>query len=194
MTTTIRVRTLCAVAPLLGAFTGGCSSTGGGGSGGLPENTGAIAARLTNVPADVQCIQIFTSDFHVSEVDTNVTPGTTATILIAPLSPGFVELNGRALNHPCNQFVFDGGFGGGGDASDDGGLTFGNGVTWEASPAFVNVIPGQVTSVDLHFHQPGGVNVNIDFDNCVPFSSFCGDGGFTEDNDVAFFDAAVTPD
>lgn len=172
MTIANRVSTLCVGALAMTAFIGGCSAANDGGSNGrMPENTGAIVARLTNVPADVQCVQIFTSDFNVFEVQTDVTPGSTATILIQPLSPGFVQLSGRALNHACNQFVF------GGDASDDGGLTFGNGVTWEATPTFVNVIPGQVTSIDLHFHQPGSVNVNVDFDNCVPFVSFCGDGG-----------------
>jgi hypothetical protein len=87
------------------ALNAGCSGSSPGGSASttpLPENTGRIVAQLVDVPADVLCVDITTSDYqYTPEVRVDVSPGSTTTVDIAPLAPGWVSLSGRAYNVPC---------------------------------------------------------------------------------------------
>jgi hypothetical protein len=177
------VGAVAATAPLVG-----CSGQAGGGAQGkaLPENTGAIVARLSNIPADVQCITLQTSDSLTSYIQQDVTPGGDATIELAPLNPGYLWLSGQAYNHPCESWyvggedggVYGGSSSGGGSSSSSGGGAD-PGLTWEATPTYVNVLVGQTTETTLHFHQLGTLDVNVSFDNDTCDNSFggCDDAG-----------------
>ncbi|RYG66327.1 hypothetical protein EON77_17550, partial [bacterium] len=104
MKTLKRSLLFAAVAVSLGAF--GCFSPSGSSPNdedeALPENTGAIRASLAYVPSDVRCVEISTGDWRTPFVAVDVTPGEATSIRLAPLSPGYVAIWGRAYAEPCN--------------------------------------------------------------------------------------------
>ncbi len=136
----------------------------------LPENTGAISAKLTSAPADVKCVVIHTSDFHVPTVLIDVTPGQSFTQRLAPLATGWLSLWGSAYDKPCDAVkeadpvAYGADSGGGYPPLQDASAP--DSPTWTADTTYVNVLAGQTTPATLRFHQPGGVDINIDFDNC----------------------------
>jgi len=119
----------------------------------LPEGTGAIVAAITTVPDDVRCVEIYTSDSRSSFVRADVTPGASATIRIAPLSPGFIYLSGAAYAQSCFS---DAGFG------SDAGV--GTTQTWEADPTYAYVEAGRSNEAQLNFHRFASLNVDVNFD------------------------------
>ena len=131
----------------LGAVAQGACSSGQGSTEPLPEGTGAIVAALSRVPGDVRCVQIQTSDYRTPVVRANVSPNESATIRIAPLGAGYVSLSGYAFAGAC-------------DAWDDAGLT----QTWEASPITAYVEAGRTNYAQLTFRRPGGLQVDVDFE------------------------------
>ncbi len=178
------VAALASSSALIGAV--GCSGAGATNlvDEPLPENTGAISARLASAPADVQCVEIHTSDYRNSTIYIDVVPGQSTTKRIAPVSTGYVQIWGAAYNRPCNSYPYpypyptaDAGV----EAVDGGPSSYGGDApTWEADPTYVNVQAGQTTQATLRFHQPGSLDVTIDWDNCDPNTNWsCGtqDGG-----------------
>jgi hypothetical protein len=186
-------------AVVAGSLTAGCSGASGGRGGTaqtLPENTGAIVAQLVDVPSDVLCVDISTSDYqYTPEVRVDVVPGSSTTVQVGPLAPGYVALSGRAYDVPCYMAPYGGsvypyppyaypvgyGVSGGGSSSGpvavaedagvpayDAGPTY---PTWVADYTSVNVTAGQVSQAELRFHQLGSVDVNVTFDNCDPGST-----------------------
>ena len=131
----------------------------------LGEHTGGIVMKLTDVPNDVQCVELDTSDYRNPQVRVDVTPGSTATIPIAPLDPGYVWLSGQAYGQSCESLNYGYGDAGVGD------------VTWVADGVSVNIIAGQYTQTDMHFHQLGGASVNVQWDTCDAGGSFYNCGG-----------------
>jgi hypothetical protein len=112
-------------------------------------------ARLTIVPSDVQCVEITGYDGRYIDVRTDVTPGSSPTILIKPVDPGSVTLSGQAFSVPCSETYYY--------------VEAGDAVTWVADPTSVEVFAGRTTEAQLHFHQLGGVDVGVSFDN----SGYC---------------------
>jgi hypothetical protein len=54
---------------------------------------------LTDVPRDVQCVDISTSDYQYNpDVRVDVTPGSDKLIRISPLTPGSIVVTGKAFN------------------------------------------------------------------------------------------------
>jgi hypothetical protein len=117
-------------------------------------------------------------------VRTDVQPGGSAEITLAPLDPGGISLWGTAYSVPCWQVGYGGSSSGGGSGTSggtsggavDAGAGFpasnGNYATWAADAIYVSVVPGQTTPAELHFHQFGAVDVTVDFDNCGYTGSF----------------------
>jgi hypothetical protein len=137
----------------LGAFAASglasCSS-GSGNEEPLPEGTGAIVASLSKVPDDVRCVQIHTSDWRTPYVQAEVTPGSSASIRIAPLSAGYITLWGAAYSGSCGALH--------GEA--------GANQTWEATPVSAQVQPGRTNYAQLTFRRLGGLEVNVEFEEC----------------------------
>lgn len=144
----------------------------------LPEGTGAVVAAISTVPDDVQCVEIMTSDWRSPYVRTDVSPGSSATIRIVPLSPGHVVLWGAAYAEPC--MFFDAGVGI--DGGHAGTLT----QTWEATPVGTIVASGHTNHVQLTFRRFGSLDVEVDFEEpcCDPGAvdgggpCACFDGGW----------------
>jgi hypothetical protein len=143
--------------------------------------------KLTNVPADVACLELDTTDYRNPQVRVDVSPGASVTVPIAPLDPGYVWLSGQAYGQTCESIEYGYGYGEAG-APD---------VTWVADGVSLTIVAGQYTQTDLHFHQLGGASVNVEWDTCDAGSSFytCGadDGGFPEDAGISVTDAACPP-
>ncbi len=177
-----------AIGTTLAASVVGCSGGNGAGTA-SSERTGTIIAMLTDVPDDVQCVDISTSDYQFNpEVRVDVTPGTDKTIRISPLAIGFIELSGRAYNVPCSQAPSGNYYYGG---YDSGVLP----PSWVADYTEAQVTAGETTQVELRFHQLGSLDVNVTFDNCTSDASSPScpsnnsfDGGF------AAFDATPAGD
>jgi hypothetical protein len=173
-----------AVGAALAASIFGCSGTGGSGKQGpSAENTGTIVAMLIDVPGDVRCVDILTSDYqYTPEVRTDVTPGSDQTILISPVATGFINLNGRAYNVPCSQapsnYYYYGGY-------DSGAIQ----PSWVADSTSAEVGAGQTTQVNLRFHQLGSLDVSVTFDNCSEEGG-CGDGA-ADAATTLFFDGGT---
>jgi hypothetical protein len=184
----IRASLSCLVlaAGVASAVAVGCSSPAAG-TKPLPEHTGGMVMEITSVPSDVQCVEINTSDYRTSQVRVDVTPGTTATVPVAPLDPGVIYVWGQAYDVPCESLGYgyptptpyypDAGLG----YADSGPQTPASHVTWLADSIPVTIFSGQYTNADLHFHQLGGANVTIDWDSCDGGGGnfyYCGgDGG-----------------
>ena len=149
-----------AMGTTLAAAVVGCSGSGGKEHDPSAEKTGTIVAFLTDVPDDVQCVDISTSDYQFNpEVRTDVTPGSDKVIRISPLATGFIELSGKAYNVPCSQAPYGNYYGG-----YDSGLAP---PTWVADYTEAQVTAGETTQVELRFHQLGSLDVNVTFDNCT---------------------------
>jgi hypothetical protein len=152
------------VALVIAAATTGCASASGP-TRSDPETTGTIVAKLTKVPADVECVALFTNPYGYGPPTsfTTVVPGKGVSIRIVGLNAGYLPLAGDAFSAPCADIA---------DAGLHSFEDFGEGGTslqlsWVADPQFILVVAGQTTATDLHFHQPGAVNVGVAFDNCV---------------------------
>jgi len=124
----------------------------------LGAHVGGIEMKLANIPADIQCVELDTSDVRTPQVRVDVSPGTSVTIPVAPLDPGYVWLSGEAYDQSCESLAYGG--------YDDGGVTTQGDVTWVADGVSLDIIAGQYTQTDLHFHQLGGATVNIEWDTC----------------------------
>jgi hypothetical protein len=120
-------------------------------------------SSLSRVPADVRCVEIFTSDWLTQHVRVNVEPGTSQSIRLAPLKAGTILLSGQAYDSPCVGY--------------DAGLQ----QTWEADRTIAYVEPGRITHAQLTFRRFGGVQVEIDFQEPCPCEGGStvshGDGG-----------------
>jgi len=121
------------------------------------EGTGELVASLAQIPDDVRCVQITTSDWqHAPTINVDVTPGTSQTIRIGPLFAGQIWLNGSAHSSACADI---------------------NSVnqTWVADNTVTVVENGRVSPVTMTFRRLGRVDVTVDFEHCD--GGFSGDGG-----------------
>jgi hypothetical protein len=168
-----------------------------------------MIVAAVSAPKNVMCIEINVSDYGEGMTGygsttsyTDVTPGSTTTIQVGPLSPGYVELWGDAYDVPCSTIEYGiiygsssgpipVGVGSSGAVADatafsDGGVV---NPTWEADYTEVLVSPGAPTVATLSFHQLGSLNLGVDFQNCDPnsdeYQPWCYDaGGVAEDGGV----------
>jgi hypothetical protein len=159
-----------------------CSQGGGGSTSTLGEHTGGVTLKFTSIPADVHCVEVDTSDYGTPRVRVDVAPSTQANVAIAPLKPGDVYLWGTAYNESCEALAS------GGDGGSEGGAY--SNVSWTANGTDVQVYPGTYTQAELTFHQLGGVDVGVNFDNCIDggSGSNCADGG-----DAGLFGLTMAP-
>jgi len=149
--------------------TGVACSQGSGSSGsgaGFNERTGSISLKLASVPSDVLCIELDTSDWMSPQTFVSTAPGAPLSIAISPITPGWIDLYGRAYRVDCNTVRY----GGGGipGPGSDGGSAAASEISWIADPIWLQVIAGGPTEADLRFHQLGALDVNVDWSNCDP--------------------------
>jgi hypothetical protein len=165
-------RTVAMLAAVSG-LAAGCTATVDGPSAGthVSQSTGALVASLIDIPSDVLCVDISTSDYqYTPDVRVDVVPGTTNSVTVSPLAPGYISLSGVAYDVPCSEApssqyyygYYDNVYAVDGGAYDAGRIL----PTWVADSTSTTVVAGETTPVELRFHQLGGLNVNVTFDNC----------------------------
>ena len=156
----------------------------------IGEGMGALVANIPVVPPDVQCIEIQTTDYRVSLVRKDVTPGQAASFRLAPLSPGNLYVYGTAYSVPCaNAYnYYDYGYG----YAYDGGAS--SPVTWRADYTYAQVQAGRTNKTNLVFYKLADLNVDVQFqDPCVCENGVCmtvpQSGGEPQDCSVTGVDA-----
>jgi hypothetical protein len=126
----------------------GCSSTGAADRH-AGESTGVAIAAILQVPANVGCVVLYSSDPLAASVAQDVTPGATnVTIQIGPLATGVVSLRGEAYTGTCAARAAD--------ASTSR-------LSWEAPWTTTVVTAGGPSPVTLSFVPVSGVAVTLDF-------------------------------
>ncbi len=187
----------------------------------LEEGTGAVRAAFSQIPANVRCVEIRTSDYRTPVVRTDVAPGEEAIIRVAPLSVGWVTLSGVAYDVPCSDLYpsYNGtggapGYDHGGSAGFGGGTVMDAGTvmplppdggpypgyhqpTWEAQETWVIIESGRTSQAKLTFMKPGGVDVDVDFRDCSDDAGGCDDPDAAPDGpsyDVYVPDYDAEPD
>jgi hypothetical protein len=112
-----------------------------------PGETGTIIASLTKVPADTRCVVLYTNDPALASVATDVVPGSSMEIRLAPLKAGTVSVRGEAYAVACAQ------------ATADAGAA----PTWQAPWTTAAVQGGVANSVTLVFRPSNELHVTLDF-------------------------------
>ena len=111
------------------------------------QGSGELVATLTTVPNDVHCLQLQTSVWNLSQLNFDVTPGTTQTVRVGPLPAGTVFVSGIAYSKTCAEAFYEY-------------------QSWTADQVQATVETGRVTPLTLTFKRLGRVDISIDFEEC----------------------------
>jgi len=119
---------------------------------------GVAEIAITQVPSDVQCIQILAQGSRSVEQRYSVTSGQSSTLTMASLPVGTVQFSGSAYATACSNIT-------------------GQTPTYTAAPVSAAVTAGTPASVALSMRRNGQASVAVDFEgDCAAAGAACSTG------------------
>lgn len=128
-----------------------------------PEDVGAVRIALTQVPDDVQCLEIKAAGVRTVSKRFSVIPPDPTTLEMAGLPLGSVTFSATALAEPCDS-------------------SLSTEPTWVGDPVSVTIVKGDIAEVTLNMHRNGRASINVGFcdtdiqtdpDNCGSCGHTC---------------------
>jgi hypothetical protein len=141
-----------------------------------PEMTGEATAQITQVPAQVGCIQISVAGARTVQKRFDVMPGQSSVLSLSGLPVGGVSFTGSAYPTACAS------------------VTSSTAATWISDPTPATLGAGTMTNVALVLHRDGGASVGVDFQDddagtpptmCMPGQVMCAGACTNTVSDVA---------
>ena len=122
------------------------------------SSPGMAQIAITQVPTDVQCIQILAQGSRSVVQVYSVTSGQSSVLNMASLPTGTVQFSGNAYSTACSNIA-------------------GQTPTYTADPVSALVAIGTPASVTLSMRRNGQANVAVDFEgDCIAQGSACASG------------------
>ncbi len=119
---------------------------------------GMAQIAITQVPADVQCIQILAQGSRSVVQSYSVASGQSSVLRMAALPTGLVQFSGNAYSTACSSIA-------------------GQTPTYTADPVSAQVATGTPASVTLNMRRNGQADVAVDFEgDCIAQGSACAAG------------------
>lgn len=111
------------------------------------DAVGRAVARITQVPSNVGCVEIFVTGAGRTVVDPfDVAPGQSATLQLGNLPVDEDAFSASAFSVPCSAIA-------------------GAQASWSTvSPFYAPIASGSVTALTLTLEPTGGASIGIDFD------------------------------